>query len=325
MLTLGLALLLAGGCRLAPQTAATGAGGEANAQQQAQFQEMLDYLKQNNQSFEDMKQQLQQMRAQQDDPSGVRALGEDVLVAKALVNRARKAAADKKAPETEVFLERLVPALISLRASLPAAKVAEAVERATAALNSLQTDEAVKVASRDLLQAKDICVSAPPTLSPNVLKDLEGAKNQVDKADVSGASSALPAILKTLGNDEAVRAAAQALAAARGAQDALGQGAWGVVIAEFDYLDGLLATLSQKVEGASTAAAGEQPPATAGGGEAKPEAQPAPPPQPAAPTAEAQPARGAAPATEGRTPAAPAPAGAATGRETAPAAAGGTR
>jgi hypothetical protein len=267
MVVLGLMALLLAGCRPAETTPA---GGEAAAQQNPQMTEMMQYLKENNASFEDLKEQLQQLRSQEEDRSGVKALGEDLQVVKALVSAARQAATDKKSPETTAALERLAPALISLRAGLPAAKVTEAVERAAAALNSYQVADAVKIASHDLLQAKDVCENAPATLSPDVLKDLDSAKGKVDKQDVSGANQALLGILKTLGNDESVRTAAQALATTRGAEDAVGQGAWVVVLAQMDYLDSLLATLSQKVEGAQTAVSGEQAPGTAAGGEAQP-------------------------------------------------------
>ncbi len=268
---------------------------------------MLDYLKQNNATFEEMKQQLQQLRAQQEDPSGVRALGEDLQVVKALVGAARRAATDKKTPETGAALGRLVPALISLRATLPAARVAEAVERAAAALNSYQATDAVKIASRNLMQAKDICLSAPATLSPNVLKELENAKAQVDKQNVAGGNEALLGLLKTLQDDESVRTADQALATARGAQEALGQGAWVVVLAQMDYLETLLAALSQKVEGAKTAIGGEQAPATAGGGEGKPETQPSvSAPAPVAGAA-GQPASGATAPATGAPPGTPPP------------------
>lgn len=313
-LILGLTSLLIAGCRPASQTPTAAEG--ASAQQQQQMQEMLDYLKQNNATFEEMKQQLQQLRAQQEDPSGVRALGEDLQVAKALVGAARRAAGEKRVAETGAALERLIPALIALRATLPAARVAEAVERAAAALNSYQAADAVKIASRNLMQAKDICLSAPATLSPNVLKELESAKAQVDKQNVSGGNEALLGLLKTLQEDESVRTAAQALAAGRGAQEALGLGAWVVVLAQMDYLDTLLAALAQKVEGAKTAVSGEQPPATAGGGEARPEAP--------APTSAPPPAAGAS-GQPAAAPTPPAGTGASTGTGPAAAPAGGTQ
>jgi hypothetical protein len=262
-LVLGLVALLVGGCR----PAETAVGNGLAEQNNPQLTEMMQYLKENNASFEDMKQQLQQLRAQQEDPGGVRALGEDLQVAKALVSATRKAATDKKGPETTAALERLAPALVSLRANLPAAKVTETVERAAAALNSYQVADAVKIASHDLLQGKDFCENAPATLSPDVLKDLDSAKGKVDKQEISGANEALLGILKTLGNDESVRTAAQALATARGAEEAAGEGAWVVVLAQMDYLDSLLSTLSQKIEGAKTAVSGEKAPGTAAGGE----------------------------------------------------------
>ncbi len=249
--------------------------------------------------------EFRQMKAQQEDTGGVKALGEDIQVCRALSSAARRAANDKKPTETAAALNRLGPALISLRATLPAARVAEAVERAAAALNSYETEDAVKIASRDLMQAQEIRGSAPATLAPDILKDLESAKQQVGKSDISAANQTLLRIIDTLAGDESVRSAAQALATGRGAQEALGREAWGVVLAELDNLDALLAALGQKVEGAKTALAGEKPLATAGG-ETKPETPPTgTPPATEALVAETQPAAGTAPAPPA-TPAAPA-------------------
>jgi hypothetical protein len=291
MLVLGLTLLVFAGCRPAETTS----GGE-NAEQNTQTNEILGTVKSTSASLQDLREEVDRLNAQQEDRSGVKALTEDLQVARALIGATRKAATDKKGPETTAALERLVPALISLRANLPAAKVTEAVERAAAALNSYQVADAVKYAAHDLLTAKDVCLNAPATLSPDVLKDLDSAKGKVDKQDVTGANEALLAILKTLGNDESVRAAAQAVATARGAEDSAGQTAYVVVLAQMDYLDTLLSTLSQKIEGAKTAVAGQQVPGTAGAGaEAASNAMeapetsnalgPAPEPAPAAPAA----------------------------------------
>lgn len=309
LLVLGALLLVLFGCRPAAQGTAASPGEQLNTQQQQQIAEILAYLKEKDTSLEALRQEISRLRAEGEDPGGARALREDIQVAKALVSAARKYAADKQQQETQALLERLVPALISLRANLPAARVSQAVERAAAALHSYQPQEAVQIASRNLLQATDLLMKAPPTLAPTVAKDLESVKAQIDKQNLAGADESLLAIIKTLASDESVRAAAQALAAARGAQEALGQGAWIVVTAQLDFLDSLLATLQQKAEGPSTAVSGEQAPTTAGEQPTPAEGQPPtagqpPAAAPAQPGSE-QPAAGTAPAA----PAAPAPAG----------------
>lgn len=308
MLIIGLALLILGGCRPASTTTAPAA---TNTAESAELQNLKTALEQYGGNMQSLLDEVRQLKSQQEDPGGVKVLSEDLQVIKALVGAARKAATDKQVPETGAALERLLPALISLRGTLPAARVAAAVERTAAALNSYQAEDAVKIASRDLMQAKDICISAPATLSPNVLKDLENAKAQVDKQDVAGANGTLLGILKTLAGDESSRTAAQALATGRGAQEALGQEAWVVVLAQLDYLDSLLAGLAQKVEGARTAIAGEKPAATAAGGEAQSGTPPAgtPPAAEAQPSAPGTPAPGAPPAppAAGATPTPPAP------------------
>ncbi len=297
LVTLGLILALSG-CRPAAPTAAAGG---LDTQQQQQMSEIMAYMKDKDASLESLRDEVRQLRSQEEDPGGVKALAEDVRVAKALASEARKGAADKSAASTAAALDRLTPALISLRATLPSARVASALERSLEVMHSYAATDAVNLASRYLLQATDICLKAPPTLAPTVAKDIESAKAQVDKQDLAAAGNSILAVLKTLAGDESLLTANRALAAGRGAQESLGQGAWVVVTAQLDYLDTLLASLQQKAEGASTAVTPEQPAAT---GSAAPANELAPP---AAAPAEATPAAPAvAPVAPVPAPAAPA-------------------
>ena len=248
---------------------------------------MLALLKENNLSLTEMRQML----AREEDPGGARALREDVRVAKALVGAARQAASDKSAPNAQAGLARLASALLELRADLPAARLTQCAERALQAISNYQAQEATSVASRSLLEASSLATKAPATLVPTVVKDLEAAKAQVDKQDLQGAQNALLPLLKRLAEEESLRGVDRALAAARGAQEALGQEAWQVLGAQLDYLDGLLAALQQKVEGAITPLTPQQaqPSATPAAPETGP--APAPPGGEAAPSAPAYPAQ----------------------------------
>jgi hypothetical protein len=289
LVTLGLVLCLAG-CRPAAPTAA--AGGLDTAQQQ-QMNEIMAYMKDKDASLESLRDEVRQLRSQEEDPGGAKALAEDVRVAKALASAARKGAADKSAADTQAALDRLVPALMTLRTNLPSARVAQSLERALEVIHSYPAQDAANLASRYLLQATDICLKAPPTLAPTVTKDIESAKGQVDKQDLAGAGNSLLALLKTLAADESLQTAARSVAAGRGANEALTQGAWVVVTAQLDYLDTLLATLQQKAEGAATSVNPEQPAATGSAAPAEPApaaAAPANELAPAAPVAPVAPA-----------------------------------
>jgi hypothetical protein len=250
----------------------------------------MDYMKEKDASLAELRDEIRQLRAQEEDPGGMKALREDVRVCKALVGAARKTASEKNFSGTQSAVGRLVPALISLRATLPASRMAEEIERALQALVSFQPQEAQNVASRSLLRATDIAMKAPPTLAPTVIKDTEAAKSQVDKSNLVGARNGLLDLLKRLNADDSALTADHALAAARMTQSALDLGAGGVVQAQLDYLDQLLTGLQQKIEGALTPLEPAQPEQGAtGAAEAYPAtgsvaAQPAPA-QPTAPAA----------------------------------------
>ena len=220
--------------------------------QQKEMQEILDYMKQKDTSLESLRQEISQLRAQESDPGGVRALSEDVRVARALVGATRRAVAEPGAPNAPAQVARLVPGLVSLRANLPAARMAQSVERALWALESYQAQEAQNAASRNLLQATDIAMKAPATLVPTVLRDLEAAKAQVDRGELQPAKTALLDILKRVSNEESLNTLDHLLATARLTQSALDLGATAVVQAQLDYMDQLLTALQQKVDGALT-------------------------------------------------------------------------
>lgn len=244
-----LTLLL--GCRVTNEAPA-GSGGGVTSEQQKEMQEILDYMKQKDTTLESLRQEISQLRAQESDPGGVRALSEDVRVARALVGATRRAAAEAGAPNAPAQVQRLIPALVSLRANLPAARMAQSLERALQVMESYQPQEAQNAASRNLLLATDIAMKAPATLVPTVLRDLESAKAQVDRGELAAAKSALLDILKRVAAEESLSTLDHLLAAARLTQSALDLGAIPVVQAQLDYMDQLLTGLQQKVDGALT-------------------------------------------------------------------------
>jgi hypothetical protein len=245
----GFLLLLLAGCKSTTQAPG---GAAVTDQQQQGMQDILNYMKEKDTSLDSLRQEIAQLRAQESDPGGVKALSEDVRVARALVGAARTAASAKSGANTQTAVTRLQAALISLRANLPAARMAEAVERSLTALESYQPQDAQNVASRDLLQATDIAMKAPATLVPTVIKDIESAKAQVDRQDLAGAKSSLLDILKRVSAEDSLQTADHVLSAAHMTQDALDLGASAVVQAQLDYMDQLLTGLQQKVEGALT-------------------------------------------------------------------------
>jgi hypothetical protein len=175
--------------------------------------------------------------------------------------------------------------------------MAQDLERALQALASYSPQDAQNAASRDVLQATDLATKAPATLVPTVIKDLESAKDQVDKLNPAAKASLLDT-LKRISADDSLQSADHVLAAAQMTRTALDLGAAPVVTAELDYMDQVLSGLQQKIEGAlapvtpEQAATGEAAaiPAT-GEAAATPEAEAEPAPAPAPPVAQPAPRR----------------------------------
>lgn len=272
------------GCRLSSEPPA--GPSQVSGQQEQQMAEIMAYLKEKDASLDELRNEIRELRATEDDPGGIKALKEDVRVCKALVGAARKAASEKTLPPVGNALRRLIPALTSLRAMLPAARMAEHIERALQAMESYQPQDAQSVASRSLLQTTDIAMKAPPTLAPTVIRDIESAKAQVDRSEFGAARDSLLSILERLTNEESVHSADRALAAARMAQSALDLSALGILQAQLDYMDQVLSELQQKIEGAITPLAPAQPEQ---GATAPAAAQPATPEAAAAPAIAAPP------------------------------------
>ncbi len=212
-------------------------------------------------------------------PTGVAAVDEDLGVAKALVAAARSGAANKQAEKTTAALGRMKPTLRTLRAEVPAAVMAQHLERALVAISSLPASEAVKAASSSLLAAIDIAMQAPAPLVPEVVDRIKAAKDKVDAEQLQPAADQILEILADLRDDATGKLLDSASGSMRGAQDALCREAWPVLIAELDQLEAILSQLQEKVGQETTVIAGEQEPtvtegARVAGGEEKPAAEP---------------------------------------------------
>ncbi len=270
ILLITLVALVVGACRPESQGPQQPTGptepsevGQVTGEQQQVMQEILAYLKQSGNTLEALAQEVQRREARERVPSPIETLAADVRVAKGLVGAARRAATAQSTQKTTAALARLGPALASLRSQIPAAVITQHLERARVAISSASAEEAVNLASAYLLGAVETAMRAPARLVPDVMKDIERAKAQVDKKNLAKGATQILAILERLTNHESIGLVERTIGAARGTQDALAREAWSVVAAELDQLDSLLAQLQRQIEGEVTPVATEEAPEAA--------------------------------------------------------------
>ena len=239
-------------------------------EQEQLLEEILEYTKQTGSTLEELAEEARRREALAQAPSGVDAVDEDLRVAKALVAAARSGAANKQAEETTAALGRLVATLRALRAEIPAAVIAQHLERALIAISNLPAQQAVSAASSSLLAAIDTAMQAPAPLVPEVVDSVERAKGKVDDEQLQQGGEQILEILDQLRDDATVELLDTASGSVRGAQDALQRAAWPVLIAELDQLEAMLSQLQEKIGEETTVIAGEQKPAEAEDAEAEP-------------------------------------------------------
>jgi len=244
-----------------------------STEQEQLLEEILEYTKQTGSTLEELAEEARRREALAQAPSGVGAVDEDLRVAKALVAAARSGAANKQAEKTTAALGRLVATLRALRAEIPAAVIAQHLERALIAISNLPAQQAVSAASSSLLAAIDTAMQAPAPLVPEVVDSIERAKGKVDDEQLQPAAEQVLEILAELRDDATVKLLDTASGSVRGAQDALQRAAWPVLIAELDQLEAMLSQLQEKIGEETTVIAGEQE-AAATGAEQEPAAKP---------------------------------------------------
>jgi len=243
---------------------------QISTEQQQLLEEILNYTKQTGSTLEELAAEAKRREALAQAPSGVAAVDEDLRVAKALVAAARSGASNQQAEKTAAALARLEPALQALRAEIPAAVIAQHLERALVAISNLPAQQAVNAASSSLLAAIDTAMQAPAPLVPQVVDRIEQAKAEVDDEQLPKAAEQILKILTELQGDATAKLLDTAGGGVHGAQDALQREAWPVLIAELDQLEVMLSQLQEKIGEETTVIGAEQAPAAA---EEKPAAE----------------------------------------------------
>lgn len=227
-------------------------------QQEQMLKQIIEYQERSGSTLEALVEEMQRQEALERAPSGIQRLGSDVRVAKALVGAARRAVNAKFVDKTTAALQRLEPALVGLRSQVPAAAIAQYLERALMAISTYSEEEAINIASACLLGAVEVAMKAPARLVPDVMKDIERAKARVDHGDLTKGANQILSILEQLAEHDSIALVGKALGEARGIEQAVGREAWSVAAAGIDQLESLLSELQQQVEGETTTLAAEE-------------------------------------------------------------------
>ena len=254
-----------------PPTPPVPQGPQISTEQQQLLEQVQKYTEQTGTTLEELIEEAKRREALAEVPAGVTAIDEDLGVAEALVELTRSGAASKQARKTTATLGRLGATLTALRAEIPAAVMAQHLERALAAISNLPASEAVKAASSSLLAAIDTAEQAPASLVPKVVESIKAAKSKVDDEQLQPAAEQIVEILGELQDDATGELLDSASEGLRGAQDALRREAWPVLVAELDQLEAILDQLQEKIGEETTIIAGEQEPTAA---EEEPAAEP---------------------------------------------------
>ncbi|NPV48228.1 MAG: hypothetical protein HPY69_14850 [Armatimonadetes bacterium] len=306
-LLMPLALLLATGlvgCKKSTVSPA-GTAGEGTSETEQILAEIRKVQEATGSDLRALAAEVKRQQALQTEKAGDPPVVRDLAVLRVALGEARQAIQAKDSKVTEAALSRMERAALVTSAELPAAVVAQHVDRA---LTHIRQQEAAGstdfvAASLSLLAASEAAVNGRPAdLVPDVLNELDAAKASLDAGNTAEARKSLAAVLeKTTGHPSTVVMSRTRLALA-GAREALLRQAWPVVEAELTEVESRLQEiLGSAAQEAKTAASTDKQPApkTSESGAAPPTtAEPQ-----KAPASETAPST--APAQESMTPASP--------------------
>ncbi len=267
------------------------------------LQEILEYQKKGGQDLAQMLDDLKAQKAAEAAAKGPHPLVTDLAVAEQLTAEAQKTDDVK---ELTSLLHRLQFVLMSMVAEAPSGTIVKRLERARLELTlERPSAEDASRASKELMAALDSCLGVEPAeLVPAVLTRLEAAKKKLDQGDANGARQLIAEAQEQATSHTLNGILRQAMAAARGAEEAVNRGAKGVVKAELEELAAML----EKVAAVAVIRT-EEPAAETEAAETTP--TPAETPEPAAPpaaTGAAVPEQPTTPAGSTPTPQVPPPA-----------------
>lgn len=242
MMSALIAALLLSGCQptsVTPVGQQAAEGPALSDEQSAMLQEILEFQRKTGQGMTQLLADLETQRAAELAAKGPHPLVLDLAVARQLTAEAQKTDDTK---QLTVLLRRLQASLISMMAEAPAGLVVRQLERARLALALEQPSaEDLSEASKALMRALDGTLGVEPSeLVPPILTRLEAAKKKLDEGDAGAARQLILEAQEQASTHQLNLMLRKALAAVRGAEEALNRDASQVVKAELAELEAML-------------------------------------------------------------------------------------
>ncbi len=226
-------LLIAAGCQ--PTNIANSGQSEAVDPNSPLLREILEYQKKSGQDISRMLDDIKTQQAAREAGQGPHPLVIDLAVAQQLTAEAKETDDPK---ELVGLLHRLQFVLAAMQSESPAGQITTYIERARLELLREQPSENdVAAASKQLMAALESGLHVEPAeIVPPVLTKLEAAKKTLDEGDASAARRLMDEAQTVASGHKINSLLRKALAACKGAEEALNRGARGVVAAEMDEL-----------------------------------------------------------------------------------------
>lgn len=207
--------------------------------QSKMLQEILEYQKKSGRDMAQMLDDLKAQKAAEDAAKGPHPLVRDLAVARQLAAEAQET---DDAKDLASLLHRIQFTLMTMLAEAPAGTIVRRLERARLALTLEQPSaEDLSQAAKELMAALDSNLGVEPAeLVPAVLTKLEAAKKKLDDGDAKGARRRIMEAQEQAASHQLNLVLRKALAAAKGAEEALNRSADLVVKAELEELSAML-------------------------------------------------------------------------------------
>ncbi len=203
------------------------------------LREILEYQKKSGRDMAQMLNDLKAQKAAEEAAKGPHPLVRDLAVARQLAAEAQET---DDAKHLASLLHRIQFTLMTMLAEAPAGTIVKRLERARLALTLEQPSaDDLSRAAKELMAALDGNLGVEPAeLVPAVLTKLDAAKQKLDDGDAKGARRRIIEAQEQAASHQLNLVLRKALAAAKGAEEALNRSADLVVKAELEELAAML-------------------------------------------------------------------------------------
>lgn len=246
LIVLAAATLVVCGCKTGPlpsaeEKARALLSGQVDPEQKKVLDGILDEQKETGQTIDALAKEIARREAVAAEAAGPSPLQRDYNVARALLVSIRRAVNSEEYQPAAALLERLLATIQAMAAECPAGAIMQHLERASYALHGTSVGLEADIASGSLLAALDVALkTADAPVVPDLARDLEAAKAQVDGGEFAKARERVDEFIGTVRLHRTLVTLRRAAEGVRGARAAMDREAGPVVLAELDQLSELL-------------------------------------------------------------------------------------